>query len=107
MGEMKGDIETLKPKAPDWQKLLLAGFTIVAVLMGGQLWITEALNERMTYSAMEKRIAPLETTQKELVREIKRLSEAQAAQAESLDSIKDSMNVLLERTTPPPPRKRR
>lgn len=107
MGDIKGDVEKLKPRAPDWQKMLLAGFSIVALLMGAQLWITEALNDRPTHRDLERRLAPLETAQKEMNREIRDLTEAQTKSTEKLKTIQESIGTLLERTQPTPPRKRR
>jgi predicted nucleic acid-binding Zn-ribbon protein len=107
MAEMKSDVADLKPKAPDWQKLLLAGFTVVALLMGGQLWITEALNKRVTQTEMEKRLLPIENAQKRTAEDIRDLAQAQSAQDEKLNNIQGSLDILIQHLPVEPTRKLR
>lgn len=54
MGEMKADIASLKPKAPNWLKLLgmLAGLFVVT--LGAHYWLIEQFNDRPTSIQIEK-----------------------------------------------------
>jgi hypothetical protein len=54
MAEMKADITALKPKAPDWLKLLgvCAGF--LAATLGAHYWLIEQFNDRPTSANIEK-----------------------------------------------------
>ena len=54
MTEMKHDIAALKPKTPDWLKLLgvLAGVFVAS--LGAHYWLIEQLNDRPTYVQIEK-----------------------------------------------------
>lgn len=81
------DIAHLQPKAPDWLKILLAGLTIILVLMGGQLWITSEFAKRAKNEDVDKKIAPLQKAQKETAQEIKDIEKAQSAQQVSVSNI--------------------
>ena len=87
MAGNRKDIETLQPKAPDWLKILLAGLAVVGVLMAGQLWITDRLNDRPTQAEVDKMTAPIKAAQKETAREIKEIEKSSSAQATSIKNI--------------------
>ncbi len=50
MADMKADIALLKPKAPDWLKLLGAA----TIALGAHYWLIEQLNDRPTNFQIEK-----------------------------------------------------
>lgn len=50
MAEMKTDIAALKPKAPDWLKLLGAA----TIALGAHYWLIEQFNDRPTNFHIEK-----------------------------------------------------
>ena len=81
------DIEVLQPQAPDWLKILLAGLAVVGVLMAGQLWITDRLNDRPTQAEVDKMTAPIKAAQKETALEIKEIEKSQSAQQISIKNI--------------------
>ena len=87
MTEMKTDIDALKPKAPDWLKLMLAGLAIVGVLMGAQLWLTDRFNDRPTQAQMDKSIAPIKAAQKETAKEIVGIEKSSSAAQTSIKNI--------------------
>lgn len=87
MSEMREDLESLKPKAPDWLKILLAGLTVIGVLMGGQLWMTDRFNDRPTRRQVEKMTTPIQQAQKETAKEIKDIEKYQSAQQISIQNI--------------------
>jgi hypothetical protein len=108
MDELKGRVTSvekrIEPKAPDWQKLLLAGLTVIGVLMGAQLWITEKFNDRPTHEEVQKMTGPLKDVQRDTAREIGDIEKSQSAQAESIRNIetlqKDQgrkIDAILER----------
>lgn len=105
-------IEKLEPKAPDWLKLGLAGLSVVGVLMGGQLWLTDRFNDRPTHSEIRQQLAPMESAQKETASQIRGIERSQAVQATSIKNIErtqasqdEKMDTILERL--PPQRSRR
>jgi len=87
MAEMKADIDSLKPKAPDWLKLMLAGLSVVGVLMGAQLWMTDRFNDRPTHGETEKMITPIRQAQKETARDVGDIQKSQSAQQTSIKNI--------------------
>lgn len=87
MAELKGEVEKLKPKAPDWLKLLLAGLSIVGVMMGAQLWLTDKFSERPTEKKMNQRIAPVEEAQEETSKEIREMRDEQIEQRQIIKGI--------------------
>ena len=112
MAEMRKEIEDLKPKAPDWLKIMLAGLSVVGVLMGGQLWLTDRFNDRPTQHEVEKMTAPIEEAQKETAKEIGDIEKSQSAQKISIQNIEATqaeqgrkIDTILERL--PPTRSRR
>jgi hypothetical protein len=108
MGEMKGRIEVVEkkvePKAPDWLKLMLAGLSVVGVLMGAQLWLTDRFNDRPTDQEMESRIAPIRAAQKDTANDVGDIRQSQAAQQTSIKTIEtvqakqgDKIDIILDR----------
>jgi cytoskeletal protein RodZ len=104
MAEMKQEIVDLKPKAPDWLKLMLAGLSVVGILMGAQLWLTDRFNSRPTRGEMEKNAAPIKQAQKETAKEIGDIEKSQSAQQTSIQNIERTqtqqgrkIDTILER----------
>lgn len=94
----------IKPKAPDWLKLMLAGLSVVGILMGAQLWMTDRFNDRPTHSDVEKMAAPIQEAQKETANDVGRIRESQAAQQTSIKTIETTqvqqnskIDMILER----------
>jgi hypothetical protein len=54
MADMKKDIADLKPKAPDWLKVLGVGVGLVATTLGAHYWLIEQFNDRPTGVQIEK-----------------------------------------------------
>ena len=54
MAEMKKDIEALKPKAPDWVKLLVICVGFLTATLGAHYWLIEQFNDRPTNVQIEK-----------------------------------------------------
>ena len=104
MAEMKEDINKLKPKAPDWLKLMLAGLSVIGILMGAQLWLTDRFNARPTHSDTEKMIAPIKEAQKETSKDVGDIQKSQSAQQTSIKNIEytqqmqsGKIDTILER----------
>lgn len=104
MGTIRKRVEALEPKAPDWQKILLAGLTVVGVLMGAQLWITEKFASRPTQDEIDQQIQPIQEAQKETAREIRDIEKHQSAQQTSIRNIERAqidqdrkLDTILER----------
>lgn len=87
MTENRKDIEALQPKAPDWLKIFGAGMAVVAILMAGQLWITDRLSEKVSRAEVDKRTAPIKEAQKETAKEIRDIEKSQSAQQTSIKNI--------------------
>lgn len=87
MQQIRTDVDELKPKAPDWVKILMSGVALIGVLMGAQLWLTDRFNERPTQAQVDKMNAPLNEAQKETAKEIGNIQQSQSAQAESIKNI--------------------
>lgn len=91
MGEMKGRIEKvegkIEPKAPDWLKMMLAGLSVVGILMGAQLWLTDRFNDRPTQAEVEKLTAPIKAAQKETAKDVGNIEKSQSAQQTSIKNI--------------------
>ena len=104
MAEMKAEISALKPKAPDWLKLMLAGLSVVGILMGAQLWLTDRFNDRPTHREAEKMVTPIKEAQKETAKEIGDIGKSQSAQKISIENIETTqasqskkIDTILER----------
>jgi hypothetical protein len=54
MAEMKNDITSLKPKAPDWLKLLGYASGLLVATLGAHFWLIQQFNERPTAVQIEK-----------------------------------------------------
>lgn len=54
MAEIKADLAALKPKAPDWLKLLAVAVTMLSLMLGGHYWLIEQFNDRPTTIQIEK-----------------------------------------------------
>jgi cytoskeletal protein RodZ len=107
MHDIRERVEKLEPKAPDWLKLMLAGLSVVGVLMGAQLWLTDRFNARPTHSEVDKMVHPIQETQKETAREIGDIEKSQSAQATSIRNIEktqavqgEKIDTILERLPP-------
>lgn len=87
MADIRKKLEKLMPKAPDWLKLFGAGMAVVAILMAGQLWITDRLNEKASRAEVDKSTAPIKAAQKETALEIKEIEKSQSAQQTSIENI--------------------
>lgn len=92
MADIKTEINELKPKAPDWLKLLLAGLSIVGILMGAQLWLTDRFAARPTKEALEKRIAPIEASREKTSKEIREIRDEQIEQRTLMKNVKETQN---------------
>jgi hypothetical protein len=92
MAEIKRDVIDLKPKAPDWLKLMLAGLSVVGILMGAQLWLTDRFNDRPTQQEMDRSISPIKAAQKETAKEIGEIEKSQSAQQTSIRNIERTQN---------------
>lgn len=108
MAEMKGRIEgvekKIEPKAPDWLKLMLAGLSVVGILMGAQLWLTDRFNDRPTQAEFEKQVLPIKEAQKETARDVGDIQRSQSAQQTSIKNIENTqtkqgakIDTILER----------
>jgi cytoskeletal protein RodZ len=93
MSEIRTDIEKLQPKAPDWLKLMLAGLSVVGILMGAQLWLTDRFNARPTRGEMDKMTAPIKSAQKETAKEIGDIEKSQSAQQTSIKNIENTQTA--------------
>ena len=104
MNDIRNDVDKLKPKAPDWLKLMLAGLSVIGVLMGAQFWLTDRFNDRPTQAEFERRITPIKQAQKETAKEIGDIEKSQSAQQTSIKNIEKSqtaqgakIDTILER----------
>lgn len=94
----------IRPKAPDWLKLMLAGLSVVGILMGAQLWMTDRFNDRPTHADVEKMTAPIKEAQKSTAKEIGDIEKSQSAQQTSIKNIENTqirqsekIDIILER----------
>ena len=108
MSSMKERIEVVEkrtePKAPDWIKVTLAGLSVVGILMGAQLWLTDRFDDRPTQEEFDRTMAPLKEAQKNTAREIGDIGKAQSAQQTSIKNIEKTqtqqgtkIDIILER----------
>jgi septal ring factor EnvC (AmiA/AmiB activator) len=104
MAEIRERVDRLEPKAPDWLKLMLAGLSVVGILMGAQLWLTDRFNDRPTHSEVEKMTRPIKEAQRETAKEIGDIEKSQSAQETSIRNIEreqtkqgDKIDTILER----------
>jgi cytoskeletal protein RodZ len=104
MADMRDRIEKLEPKAPDWLKLGLAGLSVIGILMGAQIWLTDRFNARPTQSQVDKMTAPIKAAQKETAKEIRDIERHQSAQQISIQNIESTqkeqggkIDTILER----------
>lgn len=94
----------VEPKAPDWLKLMLAGLSVIGVLMGAQLFLTDRFNDRPTHEEADKMIAPIKAAQKETAKDVGNIQKSQAASETSIKNIEtvqqrqgDKIDMILER----------
>jgi cytoskeletal protein RodZ len=97
MGELRSEVEQLKPKAPDWLKLLLAGLSIIGVLMGAQLWLTDRFSERPTNGQLEKRFSPIEASEEKTSKEIRNIRDEQIEQRALINHVKEAQKDQSEK----------
>ena len=71
---------------------MLAGLSVVGILMGAQLWLTDKFNSRPTRHESEKMIAPIKEAQKETAGEIKDIEKSQSAQQTSIKNIEKAQD---------------
>lgn len=92
MSEMRTDIEVLQPKSPDWLKMFLAGLSVVGILMGAQLWLSDRFNDRPTHREVDKGLLPIRSAQKETAGEIKEIEKSQSATKTAIKNIEATQN---------------
>lgn len=90
MAEMREDIEKLKPKTPDWLKLFLAGVSVVGILMGAQLWLTDRFNERPRWDQVEGLVRPLKAEQERTAASVRKIETMQSEHGTALEVIKSA-----------------
>lgn len=105
MAEMKAEINTLKPKAPDWVKMLgvLAGG--FAATLGAHYWLIEQFNDRPTDVQVEKAFHEHSTNgHAETQRDINTIRDTQTEQRVILDGLEKTvtnqgqkLDLILER----------
>jgi hypothetical protein len=111
MGEMKSDIASLKPKAPDWLKLLGVVIAMLGATLGAHYWLIEQFNERPTDLQIEKAFHEhSENGHAGTQRDVGQIRETQTEQRVLLDGLKttvtkqgEKLDTILERL---PPRRR-
>lgn len=105
MAELKTELATLKPKAPDWLKLLgFAGALLVATL-GAHFWLIEQFNDRPTGIQLEKAFHEHgDTGHASTQRDINMIRDTQTEQRVILDGLKQTvsgqgqkLDLILER----------
>jgi hypothetical protein len=105
MAEMKAEISALKPKAPDWVKMLgvLAG--LFAATLGAHYWLIEQFNDRPTDLQVEKAFHEHSTTGHiETQRDINVIRDTQTEQRVILNGLEttvskqgEKLDLILER----------
>jgi hypothetical protein len=105
MADMKAEINALKPKAPDWVKMLgvLAGF--FAATLGAHYWLIEQFNDRPTDVQIEKAFHEHSTNgHSETQRDINTIRDTQTEQRVLLDGLEttvshqgEKLDLILER----------
>lgn len=98
MAEMKTDITSLKPKAPDWLKLLGVGVGLLGMTLGAHYWLIEQLNERPTSINVEKALHEhTEAGHPSIQRDINTIRENQIEQRVVLDGVKATVEGQEEK----------
>jgi hypothetical protein len=105
MGDMKKDIEKLKPKAPDWVKVLGVGLGLLATTLGAHYWLIEQFNDRPTNYQLEKAFREhAETGHESTHHNIAGIRETQVVQQATLETLGKTvsaqgqkLDIIIER----------
>ena len=92
MADMKAEINALKPKAPDWLKVLgvLTGF--FAASLGAHYWLIEQFNDRPTGVQIEKAFHEHASTgHVDTQRDINTIRDTQTEQRVLLDGLETTV----------------
>ena len=107
MAELKKDVQDLQPKAPDWQKIFLAGCTVVGILMGAQIYLQDRFEDRPTKEQVDNRIDQIRDQQRETAKEISDIEKHQNSQESSIRNIEKvqeqqekKLDIILNRLPP-------
>lgn len=95
MAEMKADIASLKPKAPDWVKLLMSGLAVIGVLMGAQLWLTDRFAERPKWEQVDNALRPIKDAQSSMRETVRAIEQSQMQQAAGIKAMGAKLDRLL------------
>lgn len=109
MAEMKAEINTLKPKAPDWVKVLGVVVGGLGATLGAHYWLIERFNERPTAIQIEKALHEHGANgHASTQRDINTIRDAQTEQRVLLDGLDKTvtkqgqkLDLILERLPPP------
>lgn len=105
MAEMKMEINALKPKAPDWVKVLGVAVGMLGATLGAHYWLIEQFNDRPTGLQIEKAFHEHATAgHPDTQRDINTIRETQTEQRVILDGLKttvagqgEKLDLILER----------
>jgi hypothetical protein len=94
MAEIKKDVESLKPKAPDWMKLLGFATGLLVATLGAHFWLIEQFNERPTALQTEKAFRDHgDTGHAGTQKDINVIRDTQTEQRVLLDGLKSTVQV--------------
>ena len=106
--EMRDELVLLKPKAPDWLKLLMSGIAVIGVLSGAQLWVSAMLADRPRWDQMGQALSPIKDVQdkmREVVKSIELSQREQAASIRAIEAGQASASDKLDRVLASPGRR--
>jgi hypothetical protein len=86
----------IKPKAPDWVKILGVGFALVSFLVGAQLWMTDRFAERPTRYELDKKLAPIIEMTDRSAKEIRSIAQDQTEHRVLLRGLREDTQEILE-----------
>jgi hypothetical protein len=93
MAEMKADIAALKPKAPDWLKLLGFAAGLLVATLGAYIWLIEQFNGRPTGVQLEKAFHEHgDSGHASTQRDINTIRDVQTEQRVILDGLKQTVS---------------
>lgn len=105
MADMRRDIADLKPKTPDWMKLLGMVITLVVMIVGLQTWLQDKLNDRPTNVHVEELLREhIDEGHTATFKDINALRETLIVQGEAIKTLTKRLDDAAQKLANPKPR---
>lgn len=95
--EITASMKLLTPQKPDWLKIILAGITLLTIIMSAQIWVQSNFENRPTKLEVQEQIKPIKESIADIGDKAHHMQRAQSVQKVVTERVETQQKEILSK----------